>query len=84
MGTPRGAIRRRAAATVKRTRGLLSRLLTGRRARREREAQEADAFLAVPFRYPTLPAACPHCTYRGPRLSQGRGPWWEPGLAYKE
>lgn len=84
MGTPGGAIRRRAAESVKQERSLLSRLLTGRRARRDREAEETDAFLTAPFRYATLPAACPHCTYRGPRLSQGRGPWWEPGLTYKE
>ncbi len=84
VGTPVGAIRRRAAEAVRQGRNVLSRLLRGRRDRREREEQETDAFLAAPYRYTHLPAACPHCTYRGPKRQRGRGPWWEPGLAYKD
>ena len=84
MGTPRWVILRLAAETVRRGRSLLSRLLTGRRARREQAQEETDAFLTVPFRYRVLPGSCPHCAYRGPRRPPGRGAWWEPGHAYKE
>ena len=86
VGTPLGAIRRKAASAVKEAHGLLSRLVRGRRARREAEEQESDAFLTVPYRYAVLPAACPHCEHRGARERRGRGRsrWWEPGLTYRD
>ena len=84
MGTPRWAILRRVAESVKRGRNFLSRLLTGRRGKRPQGQVEADALLTMPFRYSVLPHACPHCGNRGPQRQRGRGPWWEPGFAYKE
>ena len=84
VGTPRWAILRRVAESVKRGRNFLSRLLPGRRAKRQQEEVESDALLTMPFRYGVLPKACPHCGHRGARQHRGRGDWWEPGFAYKE
>ncbi|MFH2010500.1 MAG: hypothetical protein ABI333_28125 [bacterium] len=84
VGTPLGAIRRTAAEAVREAHGLLSRLLRGRRARREAEEQASDAFLTVPYRYAVLPVACPHCGHRGARERRGRSRWWEPGLTYRD
>ena len=84
VGTPDGALRRRARELVRDTHGVFYRIFRGRSARRQAEAEASEVFLTVPYRYAVLPDACPHCRYRGAPRAGGRERWWDPGLTYRD
>jgi DNA-directed RNA polymerase subunit RPC12/RpoP len=80
VGAPRRLFLRRARAIARETTSLLQRLLHPRRHAKQVAAAMETRYYADPYRYETLPSACPRCGFR----AQGDTPWWKPGVTYPD